>query len=636
MGNRIKQWWGLVQDGEHVRKFLIRSNVHAAIYMTVIVILLECWMLFSLGQNIVQSAAAGKPRDLPWIVSHSAWYVGLMASAIVVLVCAVNYLHGKIKNGKLVNAILFVFSLACLVFGVHFGNNSYIQGEQVLAFVTMTLFVFGILSWKPIAALVLSTVAFGGFYLYIDHNAPATLGTQVNLFTLWIATFVVSLSSYHQKVSEANKERELEETNRRLRYIASYDELTGIPNMHTFRGAVAVLLGGIDELDTRFAISYMDLEGFKVYNGRYGFAAGDDLLRDFAQGLLKVFDNELVARFSDDHFVALCDADVVEDRIEAARELLHELRGDVRLHLKAGSYELTGEHDDVGLACDKARVACNRIKKMADKNLRWYDDAIEHEFQRKQYIINNVKRAVKEGWIKVFYQPVVRCSDGSGELCGYEALARWDDPTYGLLPPFAFIETLEEHREIDKLDRCIIEQVCRDLRAEMDAGQQPVPVSLNFSRLDFELYDVPGFLDEIRNKYHIPSKLLDVEITESALTEQFKELQTTMSSLRDESHSLWLDDFGSGYSSLNVLKDFQFNVLKIDMAFLRGFPENEKSGPILSAVVSLATELGLVSLCEGVETLEQFEFLHSIGCERAQGYYFGKPDPTKALPKPLA
>ena len=246
-----------------------------------------------------------------------------------------------------------------------------------------------------------------------------------------------------------------------------------------------------------------------------------------------------------------------------------------------------------------------------------------------------MKKAVSEGWIKVFYQPVVRCDTGKGELCGYEALARWDDPTYGLLPPFVFIETLEEYREIDKLDRCIVEQVCRDLRAELDADRPVVPVSLNFSRLDFELYDVPAFLAEMTEKYQIPSNLLDVEITESALSGRGTNLQEYMATLRENDFSLWLDDFGSGYSSLNVLKDFRFDVLKIDMVFLRGFEDNKKSHSILRSIVALATELGMTTLCEGVETIEQYEFLHSIGCDRAQGYYFGKPQPTKKSPTEL-
>ena len=180
-------------------------------------------------------------------------------------------------------------------------------------------------------------------------------------------------------------------------------------------------------------------------------------------------------------------------------------------------------------------------------------------------------------------------------------------------------------------DQCIIDQVCKHLREDLDAGRKVVPVSLNFSRLDFELYDVPDYLRDMLVLYDLPSSLIDVEITESALTSQQKELQENMARLRSANFSLWLDDFGSGYSSLNVLKDFQFDVLKLDMIFLRDFPQNRKSEPIITAIVSLAHQLGMITLCEGVETREQFEFLQSVGCDRAQGYYFDKPLPREAV-----
>ena len=643
MIKRLRTWWGLTKQSDYVQKYIHNSNMRAAVYMSFIVICLETWMILSLARTIMDSAAAGKPRDFAWIVNHGAWYVVLLGVAIVVLMHAIRYMKGKVSSTRAGVILLILFSVACLVFGTHFGNNSYVKGDQMLAFVTMTLFVFGLLIWKPIPVLAASVLTFGGYYLYIDHNLPANYGLQVNLFTLWISTLVVALAAYHQKVSEATKaegiERanaKLQEANERLRYIASFDELTAIPNMHSFNGAVAAMFEGIEEFDIQYAILYMDIENFKAYNDKYGFAAGDDLLRDVAKGIKKIFANEIAARYSDDHFVALCESNVAEKRANAVHSLIVSLRGDVRLRLKAGIYcPPMKEGIDVSRACDKARYACNEIKRRPGVRVNTYDDSLDHEVQRRQHIINNVKRAVSEGWIKVYYQPVVRCSDGSGELCGYEALARWIDPEFGFMPPFAFIDTLEEFREIDKLDRCIIEQVCRDLRAELDAGKDVVPVSLNFSRLDFELYDVPAFLQEMSHKYNVPSNLLDVEITESALTSQLKELQKNMSTLRNDRYSLWLDDFGSGYSSLNVLKDFQFNVLKIDMVFLRGFENNEKSRPILQHIVALAKELGMVTLCEGVETREQFEFLASIGCDRAQGYFFGKPDATKTLPAAL-
>ena len=636
MGKRLREWWGLNKKSDYVRKFVYTSNMRAAVYMAFIVICLETWMILSLARTVWESAAAGKPRDFPWIVNHGAWYLVLLTIAAVVMVHAIRYLRHKTYNTRVGTALLVLFSLVCLAFGIHFGNNSYVKGDQILAFVTMTLFVFGLLVWKPVPALVASVITFGGFYLYIDHNLPANYSLQVNLFTLWISTLVVALSAYHQKVSEATKDEGIERANETLRRIASFDELTGIPNMHSFNGAVSVLFEGIEQFDIQYAVLYMDIENFKAYNDKHGFGAGDRLLREVAAGLQEIFAGEMVARYSDDHFVALCESRVAEERAKAGYDLVRNLRGDVRLHLRTGIYEPAMKEDvDVNQACDKARFACNEIKRHPGAFTNHYDDKLDNEVRRRQHVINNVKRAVSEGWIKVYYQPVVRCADGSGELCGYEALARWIDPEFGFMPPFAFIETLEEFREIDKLDRCIIEQVCRDLRAELDEGKEVVPVSLNFSRLDFELYDVPAFLAQMSSKYNIPSSLLDVEITESALTQQMSLLQKNMSLLRQDEYSLWLDDFGSGYSSLNTLKDYQFNVLKIDMAFLRGFEDNQKAKPILHHIVDLAKSLGMVTLCEGVETKEQFEFLSSIGCDRAQGYFFGKPDATKNLPTSL-
>ena len=633
MNKRQRDWLGIGQQSDYVRKSIHASNIRASVYISIIVIALETWMLLSFARMLIESAAAGTPRDLVWTISHGAWYVVLLGVAIALLVHAIRYLRGKTYNMRTGSVLLTLFIVVALSFGIHFGNNSYVKGEQILAFVTMTLFVFGLIIWRPLPAFVASTLTFGGFYLYINHNLPATYGTQVNLLTLWVATFVVMVASYTRQVSEASKDENIEQANERLRRIASFDELTGIPNAHTFNNAVSVLFEGIEEFDIAYSILYMDIENFKSYNDKHGFVAGDNLLIDIAEGLQEIFAAELVARYSDDHFVALCESRVVEERVEAANQLVHQLRGDVRLHLKTGVFQPEmKEGMDVSHALDKARIACNEIKRHPGVHMNMYGQELDQQFHRRQHIINNVATAVTEGWIQVYYQPVVRCIDGSATLCGYEALARWDDPEYGFMPPFAFIETLEEFREIDKLDRCIIEQVCRDLRAELDAGRQPVPVSLNFSRLDFELYNVAEFLQEMSQKYTVPSELLDIEITESALTVHVNELRRNMEILHKGHYSLWLDDFGSGYSSLNVLKDFQFNVLKIDMAFLRGFEDNMKSRPILRSIVALAKELDMITLCEGVETREQFDFLTSIGCDRAQGYLFGRPSPTKEVP----
>ena len=179
-------------------------------------------------------------------------------------------------------------------------------------------------------------------------------------------------------------------------------------------------------------------------------------------------------------------------------------------------------------------------------------------------------------------------------------------------------------------------QVCRDYRYAADNHLPFVPVSLNFSRLDFELCDIVRYLEEMVTEFDVPKDFLDIEITESALVDKQDILTQAIIKLRSTGYKVWLDDFGSGYSSLNVLKDYQFDVLKIDMKFLTGFKDNLKTRPILKNIVGLTKQLDMVSLSEGVETKEQFEFLRSIGCNRVQGYLFSRPVPIEDLRNRIA
>ena len=190
---------------------------------------------------------------------------------------------------------------------------------------------------------------------------------------------------------------------------------------------------------------------------------------------------------------------------------------------------------------------------------------------------------------------------------------------------------LEEYRLIHKLDRAIIESVCRDLRTALDAEKPVVPISINFSRLDFELMDAVQELENLIAKYRIPKHLIHVEVTESALTDDLFNLNAAMNRIKELGYSLWLDDFGSGYSSLNVLKDYQFDVVKIDMRFLSNLDDSEKARILLDCIVQMAKRINMLTLTEGVETRSQADFLDQIGCTRLQGYLFGKPIPKEAL-----
>ncbi|MBO7378123.1 MAG: EAL domain-containing protein, partial [Clostridia bacterium] len=179
--------------------------------------------------------------------------------------------------------------------------------------------------------------------------------------------------------------------------------------------------------------------------------------------------------------------------------------------------------------------------------------------------------------------------------------------------------------------KSIFESVCKDLRSALDAGRPVVPVSLNFSRLDFELMDAVGELENLVKKYNISKDLIHVEVTESALADNFIKLNEAMTRIKELGYSLWLDDFGSGYSSLNVLKDYQFDVIKIDMRFLSNLDSSDKARTLIDCIIKMATRINMLTLTEGVETDVQAEFLNKVGCTRLQGYLFGKPIPKQDL-----
>lgn len=239
------------------------------------------------------------------------------------------------------------------------------------------------------------------------------------------------------------------------------------------------------------------------------------------------------------------------------------------------------------------------------------------------YIVRHLDEAIEKKWIKVYYQPIVRTI--SRELCAMEALARWDDPTYGFLTPPQFIGVLEQHNLIDKLDRYMIEAVCRNFARLRKAGRQAVPISLNLSRLDFITCDIFAVVEETLRRFDVPRDMLHLEVVESILTDRVKVIGTSLDKFRNAGYEIWMDDFGSGYSTLNFLKDQRFDVLKMDMAFLKS--DTQRARDIILSIIAMDKRIGNRTLAEGVETEEQFHFLRESGCEKVQGYYLGRPMP---------
>jgi diguanylate cyclase (GGDEF)-like protein len=409
------------------------------------------------------------------------------------------------------------------------------------------------------------------------------------------------------------------------------DELTGLLNMSAFYQKTQMFLSSHESWREDISFIHFDIPNFKLFNERNGYKLGDELLCDLGHAILDNFGiGGIVARFSDDHFVvcATGDKDSVVKKVEAVyKKMLMADDVNKKVRVKAGIYYMDDRRSEIGLACDHARLACNSIKVRHDINYCIYDEMLRENLRKQQYVIDHIDEAIEKEYIKVFYQPVVRVA--TGKICGYEALVRWVDPKFGMLSPGDFISTLEQYHLIHLVDTYVVKRVCQDYVELKEAGKDLVPVSINISRLDFELCDIFGVVESTREKYDIPRNMLDLEITESALDQNGGYIKSECDKMRELGYSIWIDDFGSGYSSLNTVAEYNFDVLKLDMVFMRSFSNNSKTANLLSYIMDGARAMGVAPLCEGVETQEQYDFLKKIGCERAQGYFFGKPMPME-------
>ena len=545
------------------------------------------------------------------------------------------------KNKNIVileHVAITAFTLICLAFGIYVSYSDFWGGKEIICFLTMVIYVGCLLIYRPfVTVLILGASFLGFYYILLTYQGGLSFANQdfvingvahkiisgdsVNYVTFFISLTTICFAIYHGRLNEAKKSQALEKS-------AKEDELTGLYNYSYFTEVAKERIASIKNIED-YSYLFIDVHNFKAFNDQRGFEEGNKFLIAVGEFISRLFNDSLYARQADDHYVILTLSNGLEEKLKTLNQLVYNYDNEILLGINCGAYHLNNNTEDPRRSIDRARYAAHLIKNRFQTIYIEYDKTMSEAYHKRLYIINNIDNAVENGWIVPYYQPVV-WSD-SKELCGCEALARWIDPVYGFLSPGEFIPVLEEYRLIHKLDRSIFESVCRDLRSAIDAGKPVVPVSLNFSRLDFELMDAVGELESLVTKYNIPKDLIHVEVTESALTDNFELINKAMNSIKELGYALWLDDFGSGYSSLNVLKDFQFDVIKLDMRFLSNLEDSEKSRILIDCIIKMANRINMLTLTEGVETKIQAEFLNKVGCNRLQGYLFGKPIPKEDL-----
>ena len=416
-----------------------------------------------------------------------------------------------------------------------------------------------------------------------------------------------------------------------LRYRAEYDVLTDIFNKQKFFSETQELL----ERDTKgkYAIISIDIDKFKLINAFFGLKEGDKLLQ-YISGYLKDkligIDNVTYGRIEGDIFCACIPYEKKKEIvafIDGIREALSEYPLDFDIVSSYGIYLVENRKQLINHMYDKASIAAKRCKGSYIKNYEFYTEDMSENIMKEQRIVNSMKLALDNEHFVLFLQP--KYALNSNCLDGAEVLIRWKDPEKGMISPGEFIPVFESNGFITKLDFYVWDKTCQLIRKWLDEGKNPYPVSVNISRVSLYNPNLVSIICGLVEKYDIPTELLQLELTESAYTSNPTAILHMMEELQQKGFRILMDDFGSGYSSLNVLKDIAVDILKIDMKFLSDTDKQGRSENILASVVRMAKWLNMPVVAEGVERKEQVLFLRSIGCEYVQGYYFARPMPVE-------
>lgn len=417
-----------------------------------------------------------------------------------------------------------------------------------------------------------------------------------------------------------------------LQEALRYDALTGLPKMDYFFELAATARKDIVGAGAEPCFLYVDLVGMKFFNQSRGFARGDVLLKEFATTLAGRFGAARCSRFGQDQFAVVTYSERIDRRLELFFEDCALLNGGDSLPVRVGIYRDSMGVCDIATSCDRAKAANMSRSDARRSAYAYFDEAMLDEIRRRQYVADNIDRAIALGWIQVHYQPIVRAANG--RVCDEESLARWMDPERGMLAPADFVPALEQTKLVYKLDLHVLELTLRKMRHLDDIGLYVVPCSINLSRSDFEMCDM---VEEVRQRVDdsgFSRDMINIEITETDIGSDFEFMEAQVERFQELGFQVWMDDFGSKYSSLDNLQRIHFDLIKFDRRFMQQFDrDDQRSRIILTELTRMAIGLGIDTICEGVETQEQVDFLLEVGCSKLQGYFYSKPNSIESVLK---
>ena len=495
------------------------------------------------------------------------------------------------------------------------------------------------LIYRPDLDAVVSFLNLGDIHETIQRYINIRILTDNNIyewFRLALTLYVENGIKTKTILTFNNINNEMEAI-KKLEIFSSIDRLTKIPNRNTFVEKTQAIIE--ENEGEKFAIVRFDIESFKIINQLFGTSEGDSILKFIAvklQEIIEPIKNGTYCRITSDLFAFSIPYDgdelvnkVIDTLVAAVK--MYPLNFDITLSF--GIYIAENSEYSVRHMLDRAAVAQKATKNNYKSHVSYFDEALKEQEEIEITIVSEMKRALENGEFKIYLQPKVDMR--TGKIIGSEALVRWVHPEKGLISPRNFIPIFENNGFITELDYYIFETVSKQLDKWRQEGMPILPVSVNVSRAD--LYDPNLFPNIVRivDKYNIPHEDIEFELTESSfISDNHKLVELTFNLQKGGFHVL-MDDFGSGYSSLNSLKDIKVDVLKIDINFLPTSKDDERAGKILTSVVSMAQALDLKVVVEGVETRDQADFLISIGAYEAQGYFFFRPMPIEDFEKAL-
>lgn len=402
------------------------------------------------------------------------------------------------------------------------------------------------------------------------------------------------------------------------------DPLTGLYTISEFHKRVRQWIR--DNPGRKYRMQRYNIDRFRDINGIFGYETGNQLLKDFGTYMQRFNSGDsFAAHLNADHFVRFCadDSCTVQQCYNNFADSFtgYALQMPIKLHM--GVYDLCEPDCDSFTMSYKALLALQSIKGNMTRQIVYYEKGMMAVEAENQELLSEVQEAIRDGQFEVWFQPQLEYAHH--RMIGAEALVRWRHPKKGLVSPATFIPMLEKSDCIGIVDRFVFDKVCSCIRKWDTCGEQMVPISVNLSRNDVYKGDICRKLLEILQQHQVSPQSVHLEITESAYIENAACLSEALAQLQQAGFRVEMDDFGSGYSSLNVLKDIPVDQLKLDMDFLKGSYDSPKGRAVISSVINMAKALGVSVIAEGVETREQAEMLAEFGCDRMQGYYFSRP-----------